>query len=69
MGAAESKLEKKVAVKKSEKVMQEEEIMHPLRKELEELKEEVKKLKKEVEEVNAERAHLRREIDERNKKY
>ena len=47
MGAAESKLENKVVVKKSEEeVMQEEEIMHPLRKELEELKEEVKKLKK-----------------------
>ena len=67
MGATGSKPENKIVVDDEE--INEEEVMNPLRKELEELKEEVQELRKEVEEVNAERVHLMREINERDNKY
>ena len=67
MGATESKPENKIVVDDEE--INEEEVMNPLRKELEELKEEVQELRKYVEEVNAERVHLMREINERGNKY
>ena len=67
MGATESKPENKIVVNDEE--INEEEVMNPLRKELEELKEEVQELRKYVEEVNAERVQLMREINERDNKY
>ena len=67
MGATESKPKNKIVVNDEE--INEEEVMNPLRKELEELKEEVQELRKYVEEVNAERVHLMREINERDNKY
>ena len=65
MGAGENKPQYKVAEDEAVVVDDEEvddvEVVHHLRREVKELREENQKVKKEVEDINAERVHLRRE--------
>ena len=71
MGAGESKnkiVDNEVMVIDDEEV-HDEEMIHHLRREIEELRVENRKLKKEVEEINAERVRLRGERNERADKY
>ena len=71
MGAGESKnkiMDNKVLVVDDEEI-NDEEMMHHLHREIEELRAENRKLKKEVKDINAERVRLRRERNERADKY
>ena len=71
MGAGESKnkiVDDEVLVV-DDKEVDNEEMIHHLRREIEELRVENRKLKNEVEEINAERVRLRREQTERVDKY
>ena len=72
MDAGESKLENKIVEDEvlvvDDEEVGDEEMMHHLRREIEELRVENRKLK-EVEEIDAERVRLRRERNERADKY